>query len=90
MIKTPTIDEEIIHALLTLTAEQKFYVLKFIETIKRPLGLSGKAFLQATAQIRFDSDSLKEMEEALKDTERIDWDEWDLPAGHERNHRQDE
>lgn len=82
MIKTPTIDEEIIHALHTLNAEQKFYVLKFIETIKRPLGLSGKDFLRTTAHIRFDSTALAEIEEALKDTERIDWDEWDLPAGH--------
>jgi hypothetical protein len=76
-----TIKQQIIEQLDALTEEQQKRVLAFTASLVRPRGEPGSLLLERTRDIHIAPDDLEKMKQVIEeDCERIDWDEWDLPA----------
>ena len=76
-----SLKEQIMSQLDRLTAEQQKLVLSYTKALTRPRGISGKEFIERTRDIHIDPEDLRQMEQAIEEEfERIDLDEWDLPA----------
>ena len=75
--------DEIIQEVDKLDAERQRQVLDFVRSLSgRPRGTPGWLAAQYAREFGFTAQDLAEMEAAIEDCERIDWDEWDLPTGH--------
>ncbi len=74
--------QEIMAEVEKLAPDKQRRVLEFVRGLTRPRGESGAALLESLATLDFSPEDLKEIAEAVENCEKVDWDEWDLPAGH--------
>jgi len=76
-----TLTQQIIEQLNRLTPDQQQKILNYARGLGRPRGTPGKEFIERTKDIHIDPEDLRLMEQAIEEEfERIDLDEWNLPA----------
>jgi hypothetical protein len=75
------VEQEIIRIVRQLDPARQQQVLDFIHRLERPRGIPGEELVARARQVSFDPADLETMRQAIEEEcERIDWDEWDLPA----------
>ncbi len=74
------VEQKILDEIRKLDTGQQQQVLAYIRRLERPRGEPGWQLVKHAREINFPPEDLAEIAEAIKDCERIDWDEWDLPA----------
>lgn len=74
------VEQAILDEVRKLKPDQQQQVLDFIRRLELPRGEPGWRLIQDAREIDFPADDLAEIAEAIEDCEKIDWDEWDLPA----------
>ncbi len=72
--------QEILEQVHKLDADKQRRVLEFVRSLTHPRGEPGSKLIADIRRLNFSPEDVAEMAEAIKDCERIDWDEWDIPA----------
>jgi hypothetical protein len=72
--------DELFAQIRDLPVNDQEFLMLVVKKLKQPRGESIQAILKQAREINFSKQALAEMEEAIKETEFIDLDEWDLPS----------
>lgn len=70
------INTQLLHELEALTIEEQEQVLNYVKSLKQPQGIPGEILWQRAQEVNFDADALEEIEAAIREGDKIDWDSW--------------
>lgn len=75
------VEQRIFDEVRKLDSGQQQQVLAYIRSLERPRGEPGWQFLERTRDIHINPADLETMRQAIEEhCEKVDWDEWGLPA----------